>query len=307
MKTGSTARYLSTAIVGLLAAHAADASPKSRHKAKDACHGMTPVECVKAAFPFEYGIDVDGTHVKQDSSRAAAMYRSACAAKDADGCAFLGNMRSDAGLDAKAALKFLRMACRLDDKHCYVFALELRHEDDDASRDEAMKLFGTLCDDKRPLIAVATKPAEACFMVGDMLENSYGPAEQRANWFRRACNGGFEKGCEHLVLALGENSDPSALREMEDLCTKGHAAACGGAGARYFEMQTTRSAAFAAQQPWFIKGCALGAAWQCTEAGTFKLDSGTTDAERADGVRMLKKACSAGDERACGRIPSAQK
>lgn len=297
---------IAVVVACVLVGGTATAGPKQKAAAKDACGSMTPSDCVAAAGPLELGVDMAGKAIKKDLKGAAAMYRSACDARYAPGCAALAEMGWEAKLDDAAVLKLRRTACDLDTQECWSLALELKEREDAASRAETKKLLTSMCNSKERQISLAATPADACYVLADI-----SPRGENVGWYRRACEGGRDEGCTHLAQIYLNDEDPksdaaASTRALETMCKAGSAIACSFAADRHFAGKGTTDSGHAGADPWMIKACDLGDLQTCTARGRGMLFDAKTDAERATAKRMLKKACDAHDQNACDWLARAK-
>jgi TPR repeat protein len=255
-------------------------SAEAKPVVKDACEGMKPAACADAA-------------AKRDDKQAAAMYWSACVnGKLASACLDVAELGERGGLDETGLITAYREACTLGDQSgCFLLATELRDFDSKGSRAEAIEIYTKLCD---------AKMGEACYALGDMSPRG----KERVSWYRRACEGGDDRGCGMLAKIYFRDEDPDAdaaasTKMLETMCNGGDMTACGFAADRHFSGKGTKDKGHAGADPWMIKACDLGDLHTCTARGRGMLVDAKTPAERATARRMLKKACDGGDDVAC--------
>ena len=149
---------------------------------------------------------------------------------------------------------------------------------------------------------------DACSQLGDHLLDSpiAGARRGAVSPFSKACTGGHARACLQLgaMYARGEASgakdEGKALSLYEQACTLGHPVACNRLGMMY-ELGRVVARDPQRAQAYYDAGCARASAEACTNAATLLIAAHPSNA--GDTLRaaraLLRKGCSAGDQRAC--------
>ena len=135
----------------------------------------------------------------------------------------------------------------------------------------------------------------ACANLGALFLQGFGKkegAERGPALLRTACDKGIPSACRTLASTLAQKQDFDSASKLADrACQAGDPEGCAVLG-KMFEMSSDVLRAGVS----YAKACEMGSSVGCYEQGMLLIRSGT---DRGTGLKLLKKACSEGNQGAC--------
>ncbi|HVE86409.1 MAG TPA: tetratricopeptide repeat protein [Myxococcales bacterium] len=226
------------------------------------CQAGSADSCVQLGAIYEHG----GTELGWDESRAAQLYRQACAADHSAGCFRLASLHEAghgvARNEAVAADLFQHLCEAGEARACTRLGL-LIQEGRGRPKDErrAQGLYESTCH--------AGDPA-GCYRLGGLARDGAGGSadyDRAVELFKKACDGGEPQGCTELGLLReyglgGEQDEHQAAVLYDKACSGGSAMGCANLGTLYQGgLGVPRNEALALAL--WRKGCSRGVASAC--------------------------------------------
>ena len=278
----------------------------STSRAAPGCDGGMSAGCITLAQNLEYGRN----GVAPNGPRAVGLYRLACDARDPDACMHLGRMydsRHDGvSMDRGRARTLFAQACDGGSAAActYIGLATAKGEGAAADAAKAAMLYAKACDGGH---------LQGCGLLGIAYSTATGAPQsdtRAAPLLQRACTGGEARACGELGVlhasARGGLTRDSvkAVALWRQGCTAFDVAsdACAWLGAAYLRGSgVSRDDGRAVQ--YLSQGCEGGFAPGCTMlAGVYEAGSTVTAKSVTRAATFYKRACDAGEPRACAWI-----
>ncbi len=303
-KVGNVLDAPAAAPAGPTAAPARTAPSTSRPA--PGCDGGVASGCITLAQNLEYGRN----SVTQNVPRAVGLYRLACDAGDPEACMHLGRMydsRHDGvSMDRGRARTLFAKACDGGSAEActYIGLATAKGEGTTADAAKAATLYAKACDGGH---------LQGCALLGIAYSTGTGAPQndtRAASLLQRACGGGETLACGELGVlqasARGGMTRDSvkAVALWRQGCSAFDTAAdaCAWLGNAYLRGSgVSRDDGRAVQ--YLSQGCEGGFALGCTMlAGVYEVGSSATVKSATRAATFYKRACDAGEPRACAWI-----